>query len=216
MSIPLGEFFVEVFIFTINWGPLNGLGLAVGITYHDLLRNESLYWSKKGLESFKSQSVTLRLAFLTYFWLWNSSDRISSQSRPLDVVYSSPWMRVAPYLIGMFTGYLVVHFKGKFILKKVLRPVGLLLKYWDLFLKKLIFIFIFIFQPNLIVCWILGVGCGIWALFGLRENASPFLIVFHAASSRIAWSFCLSWIVVACCTNKASKKFFSIQTLRKI
>ncbi|KAH0564236.1 hypothetical protein KQX54_010492 [Cotesia glomerata] len=94
----------------------------------------------------------------------------------MNVVYSPPWIRIGPYLIGMITGYILRRIKGKL---NVSRKILCLL-------------------------WIVGSLCNIVILFGLYgKNFSFVSAAFYVAFSKIVWGIGIAWIIIACHTNNA-------------
>ncbi|XP_044594751.1 nose resistant to fluoxetine protein 6-like isoform X2 [Cotesia glomerata] len=94
----------------------------------------------------------------------------------MDVVYSPPWMRIGPYLIGIVAGYILTKLKGKLILK-----------------RKILCLF-----------WIIGSMCNILTLFGLYgRHLSIATTAIYVAVSRITWAIGISWLLIACQTNNA-------------
>ncbi|XP_008545090.1 nose resistant to fluoxetine protein 6 [Microplitis demolitor] len=92
----------------------------------------------------------------------------------MEVVYTPPWMRIGPYLVGMITGYILRRMKGKL-------NVG---------------------RKTLCLLWIVGSLCNISPLFGLYgKSLSAASAGIYVAFSRIAWGIGISWILVACYTN---------------
>ncbi|KAG8035844.1 hypothetical protein G9C98_002970 [Cotesia typhae] len=94
----------------------------------------------------------------------------------MDVVYSPPWMRIGPYLIGIIAGYILTRLNGKLILK-----------------RKILWLF-----------WIIGSMCNIITLFGLYgRHLSIATTAVYVAVSRITWAIGISWLLIACQTNNA-------------
>ncbi|KAG8034666.1 hypothetical protein G9C98_007742 [Cotesia typhae] len=94
----------------------------------------------------------------------------------MNVVYTPPWIRIGPYLIGMITGYILRRMKGKLNVSR----------------------------KTLCLLWIAGSLCSIVILFGLyRKNFSLVSAAFYVAVSKIVWGIGISWIIVACHTNNA-------------
>lgn len=101
---------------------------------------------------------------------------LDEQLAMLNVLYDPPWTRVGPYLIGMCTGYILVHLRGKL---NISRRTTMLL-------------------------WTMGSICNILVLFGLYERHIPVLTsAFYVALSRTAWGLGLAWIIIACSTGHA-------------
>ncbi|XP_057326119.1 nose resistant to fluoxetine protein 6-like [Microplitis mediator] len=94
----------------------------------------------------------------------------------MEVVYTPPWMRIGPYLIGMITGYILRRINGKLNVSR----------------------------KTLCLLWIVGSLCNIATLFGLYgKNLSAVSAGIYVALSRIAWGIGISWILVACYTNNS-------------
>lgn len=101
---------------------------------------------------------------------------LDQQLKMLDLLYYPPWTRIGPYLVGLATGYFVVHLNGRLTVKRTI----------------------------LVTCWIVGSLCNLWALFGLyRRNLSVISTALYTSLSRTAWGLGLSWITIACSTNNA-------------
>ncbi|CAG5095631.1 Similar to nrf-6: Nose resistant to fluoxetine protein 6 (Caenorhabditis elegans) [Cotesia congregata] len=78
----------------------------------------------------------------------------------MNVVYSPPWIRIGPYLIGMITGYILRRMKGKLNVSR----------------------------KTLCLLWIVGSSCNIVILFGLYgKNFSFVSAAFYVAFSKIVW-----------------------------
>ncbi|CAG5095629.1 Similar to nrf-6: Nose resistant to fluoxetine protein 6 (Caenorhabditis elegans) [Cotesia congregata] len=93
-----------------------------------------------------------------------------------EILYSSPWMRIGPYLVGIIAGYVLRSLNGKL----------------DLSTKILCLL------------WIVGSSCNISVLFGLyQRNFSPMSAAMYVAFGRIVWALGIAWIVIACHTNNA-------------
>ncbi|XP_076754904.1 nose resistant to fluoxetine protein 6-like [Xylocopa sonorina] len=101
-------------------------------------------------------------------------------------LYTRPWLRISPYLLGMGTAQLLT--RWNYTLQ------------WS---KKM-----------LAVCWILAIFCNCSVLFGLINKSIPLgLSVLYTAFSRTSWGVGISWLVIACCTNNGGfvTKFLSLK-----
>jgi hypothetical protein len=102
-------------------------------------------------------------------------------------IYIVPWVRIAPYLFGLFTGYLIFLYKtGKSQLNLSKTANSIL---WTISLTLL----------SLVV-------------FGLYPDISGNTIsrsghIIYQTLSRVAWSVGLSYIIFACTTSNGGKLF---------
>lgn len=96
-------------------------------------------------------------------------------------LYIVPWCRIAPYLFGMFTGYLITIYNNN---------------QSQLNLTKLL---------NL-MCWFISILITVVVVFGLYPDISGNPIsrsghIIYQTFSRVGWSLALSYIIFACITS---------------
>ncbi|XP_022236348.1 O-acyltransferase like protein-like [Limulus polyphemus] len=92
-----------------------------------------------------------------------------------DVIYSKPWCRIGPYLIGIIVGYaLYITGQKKNFINKWLVLLG----------------------------WLVATGICMGVVYGLYK-ANPNLPVssLYAAVSRTVWAIGVGWLVYACVTG---------------
>ncbi|XP_043275242.1 nose resistant to fluoxetine protein 6-like isoform X2 [Venturia canescens] len=100
---------------------------------------------------------------------------MDQQYHMLDLLYDPPWTRIGPYIVGIITAYVLVRLKNKLVLGR----------------------------KSVMVLWLLGSSCNLLVLFGLWERQiSPISSALYVALSRAVWGVGLSWLLIACCTNR--------------
>ncbi|XP_044738248.1 nose resistant to fluoxetine protein 6-like [Chrysoperla carnea] len=94
----------------------------------------------------------------------------------LGPLYSRPWIRIGPYLVGVITGYFIVKIKGHLEIKK----------------------------PLLVFFWIVGPLLNLYILFALvNRKIDVVYSAFYSGFHRTLWGVGLAWLTVACITNHA-------------
>ncbi|XP_044001051.1 nose resistant to fluoxetine protein 6-like [Aphidius gifuensis] len=131
-------------------------------------------------------SYSLGLTF-TMDMLWDTK----------DYLYSSPFVRIGPYLIGLAAAYLLVRMNHK----------------WNA--NTVSFFFFFIYKKiTLGLFWIIGIVLGIGVMsFTNDKQISLFQTAIYVGLYRIIWALIISWIVVASSTNHGGlvNKFLSME-----
>ncbi|KAF9795564.1 hypothetical protein SFRURICE_004936 [Spodoptera frugiperda] len=114
--------------------------------------------------------------FTTGYVSW-SNDHIPNSEDPFtqfDKVYEKPWTRLGPYLVGMFTGWIL--FKTNLTIKmtRVWASVG----------------------------WAVCTGTLLFLIFGLYKTELGVLsAAVYSALSHSLWAACIGWIIIACSTG---------------
>ncbi|XP_076301783.1 nose resistant to fluoxetine protein 6-like isoform X2 [Lasioglossum baleicum] len=99
---------------------------------------------------------------------------VDNMMRTLTVLYIRPWLRIGPFIVGLFTATIMNKMNYKLNLTTKSKILG----------------------------WTMGVLCNCSILFGGMERNMPLLIsVIYTAISRILWGVGISWLIVACITN---------------
>ncbi|XP_076301815.1 nose resistant to fluoxetine protein 6-like [Lasioglossum baleicum] len=94
--------------------------------------------------------------------------------RTLTALYMRPWLRIGPFLVGMFTATIIDKMNYKLNLTTKGKILG----------------------------WTMGVLCNCSILFGGMERNMPMLMrIIYTAMSRTFWGVGISWLIVACITN---------------
>lgn len=93
----------------------------------------------------------------------------------MSQLYIKPWTRIGPYVVGIFTGYLLHITECKPRMSKMLNMVG----------------------------WVLATTVAMLVLYGLySSDGSPHLSVetsaLYIATSRTAWGMCVAWVIFSC------------------
>ncbi|XP_059139852.1 nose resistant to fluoxetine protein 6-like [Physella acuta] len=94
----------------------------------------------------------------------------------MEHYYIVPWCRIGPYIIGIFTGYVLAVYEGKLHMNKMTVLTG----------------------------WVSTVGAGLAIVYGLRGDIGgedPSVVgvaALYNAVARSAWGVCVAWVVVAC------------------
>lgn len=96
----------------------------------------------------------------------------------LTEIYDRPWARIGPYVIGIFSGYLLYLKDCKVQMPKIVSVLG----------------------------WAIATILAMLILYGLyTEDGKPFLSVevsaLYNATSRTVWGVCIAWVVFACATG---------------
>ncbi|XP_064616949.1 nose resistant to fluoxetine protein 6-like [Liolophura sinensis] len=96
-----------------------------------------------------------------------------------DTMYNKPFTRIAPYLVGMLTGYILSVTKCRLRINKFLVALG----------------------------WLIAAAINISVLYGLYglqhgQVFSPDINALYMGTSRFAWSLGLAWVALACATGK--------------
>nr|XP_006824762.1 PREDICTED: nose resistant to fluoxetine protein 6-like [Saccoglossus kowalevskii] len=92
--------------------------------------------------------------------------------------YTKPYTRIAPYLVGMVVGYLLVKTKGKIKIPTVVN----------------------------LICWVAAWAVAIAVVYGLHgtyngKTLSLPVNVFYATVFRFAWAVAVGWLIFACITG---------------
>ncbi|KAL1131850.1 hypothetical protein AAG570_011461, partial [Ranatra chinensis] len=117
-----------------------------------------------------SSWVTTALISVKY----NYIVRVDEPFQAFDELYDKPWLRVGPYLVGMFTGWFLQKSKFNIRISKFTVVTG-----WSLSLLTL----------SGLVYGVLGAK--------LQVTGSA----VYNSIGHTAWGAALSWIVIACCTG---------------
>ncbi|XP_011860137.1 PREDICTED: nose resistant to fluoxetine protein 6-like [Vollenhovia emeryi] len=92
----------------------------------------------------------------------------------MHVIYTPPWMRINPYIIGMIVGYVLAKLNNTLVLK-----------------RKII-----------MLCWLLASVCIIGVLFVFyKRRPSVLASAIYVALHKIILAIGIAWIVIACSTN---------------
>ncbi|XP_076749058.1 nose resistant to fluoxetine protein 6-like [Xylocopa sonorina] len=91
-------------------------------------------------------------------------------------VYTFPWLRISPYLLGV--------------------GACILLKKWNYRLN--------LSKKVVVAIWILAFITQLWVIYGMSiEPISKGYTVFHTATCRTFWALSVGWVVIACITHNA-------------
>ncbi|XP_011883575.1 PREDICTED: uncharacterized protein LOC105570745 [Vollenhovia emeryi] len=91
-------------------------------------------------------------------------------------MYTPPWMRINPYIIGMVTGYILIKLNNNAVSR-----------------RKVI-----------ILCWFLASLCIVYVLFVIviyKRHVSILVSAIYVALHRIFWAIGITGIVIACSTK---------------
>ncbi|XP_071648560.1 nose resistant to fluoxetine protein 6-like [Temnothorax longispinosus] len=93
------------------------------------------------------------------------------QQKLADIVYIrwNIWMSINPFIIGIFTGYILTKLKNNFVLK----------------------------NKHIILCWFLGIICGVFVIL-LSYNQYISVLAIYVALNRTLWAICIACVVIAC------------------
>ncbi|XP_076291856.1 nose resistant to fluoxetine protein 6-like [Lasioglossum baleicum] len=96
--------------------------------------------------------------------------------RTLTALYMRPWLRIGPFLVGMFTATIIDKMDYKANLTTKSKILG----------------------------WTMSVLCNCSILFGgVERNMPMYIIIIYTAIGRTLWGVSISWLIVACITNNA-------------
>ncbi|XP_076301563.1 nose resistant to fluoxetine protein 6-like isoform X1 [Lasioglossum baleicum] len=99
---------------------------------------------------------------------------VDDTHRTLTALYMRPWLRIGPFLVGMFTATIIDKMNYKLNLTTKGKILG----------------------------WTMGVLCNCSILFGGMERNMPMLMrIIYTAMSRTFWGVGISWLIVVCITN---------------
>jgi len=95
-----------------------------------------------------------------------------------DLVYSKPYSRIPPYLVGLALGY-IIYYK-----KQPKRSIGMLVGF---------------------VGWTVSIGIALSVTYGpytvFKYGGQPFTLIeniLYGTFSRFSWALCVGWVVYAC------------------
>ncbi|CAF4600684.1 unnamed protein product [Rotaria sp. Silwood1] len=97
-----------------------------------------------------------------------------------DKIYVTPWCRISPYAIGLFTGFLVINMGRTYRLNSFVRLIGNLL------------------------ATALALAC-IFSIYGdyvLVPGLSRATLITYQTLSRPAWSISIAWLIFLCSINQ--------------
>ncbi|KOB69714.1 Uncharacterized protein OBRU01_08210 [Operophtera brumata] len=114
--------------------------------------------------------------FTTGYVSW-SNEHIPNSEDPFtqfDKIYDKPWTRLGPYLVGMFTGWILFKTNLKIRMNRIWAWVG----------------------------WAICTGTLLFLIFGLyKTELSVGAAAVYSALSHSLWAACIGWIIVACSTG---------------
>lgn len=58
--------------------------------------------------------ITLTKGNIVFFYY-----RVTELYKIVNILYNPPWIRIGPYIIGMFTAYMLIKLNNKLTLKRV-------------------------------------------------------------------------------------------------
>lgn len=146
------------------------------------------------------------------------SSRVPSNGEVSDHFYLRPYYRIAPYLTGLFTGYLLWKTDCRVNMKWVCHVVSK-----AILLHSTIPV-IYIFQWVALLGWTIAVVVGISVVYGLIGYFGDLsylprsVLAFYQSVNRWSWSLAVAWCAFACVTgNGGIFKFIltAVQTFAK-
>ncbi|KAL4219116.1 hypothetical protein ACF0H5_021699 [Mactra antiquata] len=95
-----------------------------------------------------------------------------------DKIYIKPWCRVGPYVVGIFTGYILYRTKCKVKMNKMVNLFG----------------------------WLCATTVALLVLYGVyNDNPEPKFnedsSALYTATHRTAWGIAVAWVIFACATG---------------
>ncbi|CAF4737749.1 unnamed protein product [Rotaria sp. Silwood1] len=129
-------------------------------------------------------SIGSILGLLLYYpsMVTHALDISSNATGPnfFDKIYVTPWCRISPYAIGLFTGFLVINMGRTYHLNSFVRLIGNLL------------------------ATALALAC-IFSIYGdyvLVPGLSRATLITYQTLSRPAWSISIAWLIFLCSINQ--------------
>ncbi|CAF3744244.1 unnamed protein product [Rotaria sp. Silwood1] len=129
-------------------------------------------------------SIGSILGLLLYYpsMVTHALDISSNATGPnfFDKIYMTPWCRISPYAIGLFTGFLVINMGRTYHLNSFVRLIGNLL------------------------ATALALAC-IFSIYGdyvLVPGLSRATLITYQTLSRPAWSISIAWLIFLCSINQ--------------
>ncbi|XP_020297726.1 nose resistant to fluoxetine protein 6-like [Pseudomyrmex gracilis] len=136
-----------------------------------ILSTVYMYWTIIILGALLIGSILLS-GYISYIYEYIPT--LDEFSRQLNIIYFPSWVRIGPYIIGIYTGFLAIRLKNNLILKK----------------------------KTVILYWGVAITCNILVLFGLYKRYISILSsATYVAFSRTVWAIGVAWILIACLTK---------------
>lgn len=101
-----------------------------------------------------------------------------ASSDAFTLIYVKPWCRIAPYVVGIFTGYVLYKTECKVKMSKIINVLG----------------------------WAISTAVALLVLYGLydadgKDKLGADAAALYNATSRTAWGMAIAWVIFACATG---------------
>ncbi|XP_060563003.1 nose resistant to fluoxetine protein 6-like, partial [Ruditapes philippinarum] len=110
---------------------------------------------------------------------FNANLLFSTDMDDIFEIYFKPWSRIGPYVVGIYTGYLLYKTECKIKFSKLINCVGWVLA----------------------TCVAIAVVYGLYTPDGSTDKLNVDMSALYNATARIAWSLSVAWVILSCASG---------------